>query len=340
MPSIQNQKNGPKGTVVNAKRRTNGPNALIMTQAEATDTIKGMKGTVVNEKSRYSTTENKLSFITNPINWTELPNGDQVYVCGDDCYPIKLTATKPCLPRCLYTELGYGEPMNIEPFFKNKVFPKTSDKTVYISYGPPGSGKGSVLEYIHNNLGVSKNTVIEVNVDSIIQGNHKVGKKFKQYKKELTNINNYTNIEVLQGRLYSYFRWIADQISDMILQKAMLENYNILWETTGSSGIEYINKWITDKKTKGYTVKIIYPYVELNTLKQRVKTRAKATGQIAASDQKITTMYKAAVNNLHKLNIDKENIIIIDNNDDQPFGSKRMTIEELREKNSKSYTPQ
>jgi predicted ABC-type ATPase len=344
MPSIQNQKNGPKGTVVNAKRRTNGPNALIMTQDKATNNIKGMKGdSIINAKRRYSTRKDNLSFITNPINWTELPNGDQVYVCGEDCYPNKLTSTEPCLPRCLYTELGYGEPMNIEPFFKNKVFPKTSDKTVYISYGPPGSGKGSVLEFIHNKLGVSKDTVIEVNVDSIIQGNHKVGKKFKKYKDDLTklvNIKNYTNIEVLQGRLYSYFRWIADQISDMILQKAMLSNYNILWETTGSSGIEYINKWITDKKTKGYTVKIIYPYVELNTLKQRVKTRAKATGQIAASDQKITTMYKAAVKNLNELNIDKKDIIIIDNNDDpRNFGSKIMNTNEFMKKHNKSKTP-
>lgn len=329
MPVIQNQKNGPK--------------ALIMTQAKATNKIKGMKGdTIVNKKRRYSTRKDNLSFITNPINWKKLPNGDQGYVCGNDCYPNKLTSAEPCLPRCLYTKSGYGEPMNIEPFFENKVSPNTPNKIVYISYGPPGSGKGSVLEYIHNNLRVSKHTVIEVNVDSIIQGEHEVGKKFRKYKEELTklvNIKNY-NIKVLQGRLYSYFRWIADQISDMILQKAMLENYNILWETTGSSGIEYINNWIDDKKTKGYTVKIIYPYVELEKLKQRVKTRAKETGQIAASYTKITTMYKAAVNNLNKLKINKKDIIIIDNNQDQQhFGSKIMNINEFMKKHNKSETP-
>lgn len=330
MPAIQNQKNGPK--------------ALIMTQAKATNKIKVVKGdTIVNKKSRYSTRKDNLSFITNPINWKQLPNGDQVYVCGNDCYPNKLTSTEPCLPRCLYTKSGYGEPMNIEPFFRNKVPPNTPNKTVYISYGPPGSGKGSVLEYIHNNLRVSKHTVIEVNVDSIIQGEHEVGNKFKKYKEELTEFakkNNYKNIKVLQGRLYSYFRWIADQISDMILQKAMLENYNILWETTGSSGIEYINKWIDDKKTKGYTVKIIYPYVELEKLKERVKTRAIKTGQIAASDTKITTMYNAAVNNLNKLKINKKDIIIIDNNQNQQhFGSKIMNTIEFMKKHNKSETP-
>ena len=361
MPVIQNQKNGPKGTVVNAKRRTNGPKAptpsakaLAKTPAKSqggkapTTSAKAHKCKIV--RGGTVNLENQgppvpppvpppVNFITNPINWEKLPNGDQVYVCGNDCYPNKLTSTEPCLPRCLYTNSGYGEPMNIEPFFRNKVPP---NKTVYISYGPPGSGKGSVLEYIHNKLGVSKDTVIEVNVDSIIQGEHEVGQKFRKYKKELkelVNINNYTNIKVLQERLYSYFRWIADQISDMILQKAMLENYNILWETTGSSGIKYINNWIDDKKTKGYTVKIIYPYVELNTLKQRVKTREENTGQNAASDTKITTMYNAAVNNLNKLKINKKDIIIIDNNQDQQhFGSTIMNINEFMKKHNKSET--
>jgi predicted ABC-type ATPase len=331
---------GGKAPVTSAKAPAKTRGGKAPTSSAKAHKCKIVRGGTVNLENQGL----PVNFITNSRNWETLSNGDEVYVCGKDCYPNNLTSTEPCLPRCLYTKSGNGEPMNIEPFFKyKKVSPKTSDKTVYISYGPPGSGKGSVLEYIHNNLGVSKDTVIEVNVDSIIQGNHEVGDKFREYKddlKKLENIKNNTNIEVLQGRLYSYFRWIADQISDMILQKAMLENYNILWETTGSSGIEYINKWITDKKTKGYTVKIIYPYVELNTLKQRVKTRAKESGQIAASDKKITTMYKAAVKNLNKLKINKKDIIIIDNNDDpRNFGSKIINTEEFMKKHNKSETP-
>lgn len=52
-------------------------------------------------------------------------------------------------------------------------------------------------------------------------------------------------------------------------------------------------------------------------------------------------MYEGAVNNLNKLKIDRNNIIIIDDNDDkEPFGSKEMTIEQLKIKHTKSYTHQ
>ena len=294
-------------------------------------------------KLKHSKVTNNVSFIENDKNWKKLDNGDWVYKCVDTCFPKNIKSKNPCSPRCLYTNSGYGEPMNINIFFKKKKPPNTPQKTVYISYGPPGSGKGSVLEYIDKHLKVPKHTVIEVNVDSVIQDKkHTVGQQFEKYKNQIeTNIsasNKSLKIKKkLTGRLYNYYRWVADQISDMILQKAMLSNYNILWETTGSSGIPYINEWIKDKQTKGYTVKIIYPYVELETLKQRVKTRAEETGQIAASDEKITTMYNNAVNNLNKFKIDKKDIIIIDNNNNpRNFGSKIIKTEYFINKHNQS----
>ena len=237
--------------------------------------------------------------------WKEIGANQAINCDFADCFPKNIESPIVCDARCLFTKEGYGTPEAVLDSFLGKMPPldnvakegKQKPKFM-IAYGPPASGKSEILRVLQKNLPHDfknlDNTTIMVNVDNIFQKGS-TGEKYKTYRdtiinKYKLNSGNYTQ------RLYITFRWIADQISDSILNKALAGKYNILWETTGASNwplheVSRINSY-------DYDTIVIYPVAELKQLIERAASRAKIEGQEAAPAASIERDIQKAQKNL------------------------------------------
>lgn len=141
-----------------------------------------------------------------------------------------------------------------------------------ITYGPPGSGKSSMLNHaVYNNKVDVKNTV-EVNVDSIISN-------FDPYKEDLERVRelmvtNPREARDLAIQIYWKYRQAGNSMSDFILNTALLNRYNVIWETTGNS-IQWTIREIERIRRYGYKILLVYPFVDIEELQRRVSERSK-----------------------------------------------------------------
>lgn len=225
--------------------------------------------------------QTQTAFIMNDEAWAgKFPK------CGN-CFPLKVDAALPCAPSCLFTKEGKGgSPEIVEFIFKNKVPPQQKPKFI-IAYGPSGSGKSRILEILPD---IKKQNVIEVNVDKIFQTNDK-------FKKQMDDIQQHTTDPLYTQRLYQYYRWVADQIADGVLNEALTQKFHILWETTGNS-IGWIEKEIARINSLGYETIVVFPLVSVEKLLDRVNKRAQEEKQVGASYKEISEQSNNAQRNL------------------------------------------
>ena len=105
---------------------------------------------------------------------------------------------------------------------------------------------------------------------------------------------------LLLQRLYFYYRWVGDQLSDAILNQALAERMHVIWETTGNS-IEWTFKELSRVRRMGYRTLIVYPYVKFDLLLSRLEARKQQTGQDYASPSQIEEQVNLAKKNFEKL---------------------------------------
>jgi predicted ABC-type ATPase len=193
-------------------------------------------------------------------------------------------------------------------FMFNSVFKNISpvERHFIITYGPPASGKSSVNKLLFDNdtYNIPSKTVSFINVDNIIQ----LHPDYVRSREILINSN--ASHEEL-SRLYDLYRSKADIISDRLLDKALLDGYNIIWETTGQY-ITWTVKEIERIKRHGYKIWLAYPLVSRAGLKKRLEKR-KIEQQ---SVQNIDVYIKAAGANLITLVDFVDRLILIDNTGD------------------------
>jgi len=181
--------------------------------------------------------------------------------------------------------------------------------TFYIKYGPPASGKKGIMDHVIEKDNINQKTLITVDVDAIVHSNA----KYKEERKEIGNVKKD------RRDLYYKYRQEADFISDLILNKAILDKYNIAWETTGNT-IAWTVREIKRIKKKGFNVTLVYPLVSVSSLIKRSEMREQGPdGQEGAAPDEISTIAYNSINNINKIINYIDTLYIYDNS--QPLGN-------------------
>merc|ERR1712107_477500 len=158
---------------------------------------------------------------------------------------------------------------------------------IFITYGPPGSGKSGIVHrslediYGAENGKAAANSLnfVPIIVDDMVQA-------LPGYEEEKTKCEN----QVQSDNLYYGVRGpyangglgVGD-LSDKIYNLAVNNGRNVIFETTGRSIDEaWFNESFGDKMRSGYLVQVMYPWVDLWSLIERVQKRQRDTGQQGA----------------------------------------------------------
>ena len=141
----------------------------------------------------------------------------------------------------------------VQKEFKGKVPQQLP--SFYITYGPPASGKGGIMKKVMERDNVSQDTVIDVVIDDIVMSTP----GYKEERDKL--IASSADKQKLQD-LYWSTRKVADNISDALLNTALLGKYNIVWETNGRT-IAWTIKEIKRIQHQNYNTVVVYPWVPI-----------------------------------------------------------------------------
>lgn len=166
-------------------------------------------------------------------------------------------------------------------------------------------------------FGVTEKRFVKVLVDDIIE-------QIPDYQRDMQRIKRSADMDEqeLQSELtHTYFKYrreYGDFMSESILRRALIEKYNVIWETTGNN-IDWAIKTIeTEAKSSGYYVVLVYPFVSEDELVKRVKLRAQNSDNPRKPDERrIRSNVKAAQENFEELSrhVDK---VLVYNNDGAP----------------------
>ncbi|MDF1757081.1 MAG: ATP-binding protein [Legionellaceae bacterium] len=200
-----------------------------------------------------------------------------------------------------------------------------------ITFGPPGSGKSSIVQKFLTKYNINPKSVVSVNVDDIIM-QMPCYKFYRAKIKKLTANNSSSEIrnnlkknnneflnnllkapskddlkkigalelqKELNESLYFYYRGKlhANDISMEMRELATLKKLNIVWETTGTK-VSWTIKVIREMIKQGYHITVLYPFADLQNIIKRVSVRNKTTGQEGARDEIIKESFVKSQHNL------------------------------------------
>jgi energy-coupling factor transporter ATP-binding protein EcfA2 len=209
-----------------------------------------------------------LHFLDDPDYWVD--GNNHVPLCSK-CFPIDVTSPKPCAPNCLFTARGDGAPLVIDHLLSSVQLPTEPQRYFVIAYGPPASGKSSILEVLGRMLPgefpqLDVEHTVQVNVDRTFQE----GPLAAVYAKARNYARGRSPVHA--QRLYRYYRWVADQVADLLLNEALLQRYNVLWESTGES-VAWTQREIARIRLLGYKVLLVFPLVGEAEIMRRLHSR-------------------------------------------------------------------
>jgi hypothetical protein len=193
----------------------------------------------------------------------------------------------------------------------------TENPTFIITYGPPASGKGHLMD----NLDIFHKMKIRVNIniDDIIEQHPNFKLDSKKCKELINQFNcpiissteqntDYINmINTCSTNYLKYKNSGADNISTLLLLYSLKNNLNIIYETTGNN-IDWTLKTVIPIIPTNYSLIIIYPLVSENILLKRSCERGKKIGRFPENNVIKNTIINAQ-NNLLKL-LDSDNVLL------------------------------
>jgi hypothetical protein len=234
-----------------------------------------------------------LHFLNDPDYW---PAGNTQMPQCNHCFPRDVHSIKPCLPNCIFTARGDGPPVVVDSMFVGKT-PPAAQPLFVIAYGPPASGKSDIIAALHDMMPgefptLTPDTTIDVNVDRVFQKGP-LGDMYATARgvAQAQGGSTYTQ------RLYRYYRWLGDQVADLVLNEALLQRYNVLWESTGES-VAWTQREISRIKQAGYHVVLVFPVVSQPVLMDRLRRRP---DQEATLDSEMSDKIQKAFSNLVSL---------------------------------------
>jgi len=190
----------------------------------------------------------------------------------------------------------------------------------YITYGPPASGKTSIMSKVLETSGKNKATVVEVNIDDIVR-NYEAYQGKRHGLHETYSSNPDLLKSKYQELYWSCRRAFADEASDTLLDKALLRRHDIVWETNGKS-IAWTVKEAARIRKLGYEIILVYPYVERSTLIHRANSRI---NQESPPASEIIQAADLAQKHLPKLINYVDRVYIFDNNGE--LGHPKLLLE-------------
>jgi predicted ABC-type ATPase len=217
-------------------------------------------------------------------------------------------------------------------YMKNQLDGKASNNPhFYITYGPPASGKATIMDIVLKKHGKTKNSVVEINVDDIV-------KKYEPYIKQRDELEDRysNNKEKLKGEFQALYmscrKVLADEASDTLLDKALLRRHDIVWETNGKNIAWTVKEAVRIRKL-GYEIVLVYPYVKRASLIERANNRKT---QESAPEKDIIDAADKAQLHLPKLINYVDCVYIYDNNGAQ--NKQRLLLEISHEYLGTTYT--
>ena len=159
---------------------------------------------------------------------------------------------------------------------------------IIIKYGPTGSGKGSaVVTKQIEALGIPLDHYLTFEVDSVIESvaSYKRGTvkiRVNRNSNKMTNTNMYRQLKNLYfatRKAKNYNNKSINSKIDTLLERALKDRKNIIFETTGSRyDGNHPFKWLLDlvHLQSRYKIVVIYPFVGVDDLKARVVRRAES----------------------------------------------------------------
>ena len=216
----------------------------------------------------------------------------------------------------------YFHKEHLEAQFKDKV---SINPHFYITYGPPASGKATIMETILETRNKTMQDVVQVNVDDIV-------KEFSPYKEAAQMLIKAPKES--RQKLYRDYRCaLADNASDTLLDKALLRRYDIVWETNGRNIAWTVRELVRIRKM-GYDISLVYPYVKRGEL---IKRAHKREGQENAPDNDIIEAAELAQMHLPKLIQYVDKVCIYDNNGER--GKPKLLLEISHEYLGTNFSP-
>eukprot|EP00457_Paulinella_chromatophora_P003708 gb/GEZN01003716.1/.p1 GENE.gb/GEZN01003716.1/~~gb/GEZN01003716.1/.p1 ORF type:complete len:569 (+),score=49.06 gb/GEZN01003716.1/:84-1790(+) len=212
----------------------------------------------------------------------------------------------------------------------------TSRKPILlITYGPPGSGKSTVVKSFlsHESL-PPQEAWIDCNIDRLISSYDKAVPVLQQLtldqcqrchvgnEHELDSdlgdechpaIEKWLHARANEVYLEAYPR--LSRVNDQLIETGFELRKNILFETTASRQAGLVGLggllWATSAAKKhGYKVVLIYPVVNADYLYKRIKTRACDTGQTPIPEEVSQRSVMNAFSNFHDILMPSANILV------------------------------
>lgn len=133
-----------------------------------------------------------------------------------------------------------------------------------ITYGPTGSGKSKVLQFYMDSEGkdyICNSDFVPINIDNLVES-------IPYYNTQILSATTSAD----KNAVYYTCRKEVDELSSLILDKAIIERYNIVYETTGNS-TGWLKGDLVQLREAGYIIILLFPLVTWKVLNERLDQR-------------------------------------------------------------------